>query len=122
VGEIAGARRFATAAKLARAAGVAPIPAGSGTTQRHRLDPGGNRQINAALHRAIVTHARCHPPTRDYIERRRGEGKSTPLVAAIFYRWHDTRARLRERGWGRATLPCGEHATSVATSVATSAT
>src|SRR4051812_14630039 len=77
VGEIAGAQRFATAAKLARAAGVAPIPASSGNTQRQRLDQGGNRQINAALHRVIVTRARCHPETRDYIARRRNEGKST---------------------------------------------
>jgi transposase len=77
VGEIAGAQRFATPAKLARAAGVAPIPASSGNTRRQRLDQGGNRQINAALHRVIVTRARCHPPTRDYIERRRSEGKST---------------------------------------------
>src|SRR3954467_9437171 len=77
LGEIAGAQRFATPAKLARAAGVAPIPASSGNTQRQRLDRGGNRQINAALHRVIVTRARCHPPTRDYIERRRREGKST---------------------------------------------
>jgi transposase len=77
VGEIAGAQRFATPAKLARAAGVAPIPASSGNTQRHRLDHGGNRQINAALHRVIVTRARCHPQTRDYIERRRSQGKST---------------------------------------------
>jgi transposase len=77
VGEIAGAQRFATAAKLARAAGVAPIPASSGNTQRQRLDQGGNRQINAALHRVIVTRARCHQPTRDYIDRRRSEGKST---------------------------------------------
>src|ERR687896_61295 len=57
VGEIAGAQRFATPAKLARAAGVAPIPASSGNTRRHRLDQGGNRQINAALHRVIVTPA-----------------------------------------------------------------
>ena len=77
VGEIAGADRFATSAKLARAAGVAPIPASSGNTQRHRLDHGGNRQINAALHRVIVTRARCHQPTRDYLERRRREGKTT---------------------------------------------
>jgi transposase len=41
VGEIAGAQRFATAAKLARAAGVAPIPASSDNTQRHRFDHGG---------------------------------------------------------------------------------
>jgi transposase len=77
VGEIAGAQRFATAAKLARAAGVAPIPASSGNTQRQRLDQGGNRQINAALHRIVVTRARCHPETRDYLARRRSEGKST---------------------------------------------
>ena len=77
VGEIAGAERFATPAKLARAAGVAPIPASSGNTQRQRLDQGGNRQINAALHRVIVTRARCHPETRDYIARRKAEGKTT---------------------------------------------
>jgi transposase len=77
VGEIAGAQRFATPAKLARAAGVAPIPASSGNTRRQRLDQGGNRQINAALHRVIVTRARCHQPTRDYIARRRSQGKST---------------------------------------------
>jgi transposase len=77
VGEIAGAQRFATPAKLARAAGVAPIPASSGNTQRQRLDQGGNRQINAALHRVIITRARCHQPTRDYITRRRHEGKTT---------------------------------------------
>jgi hypothetical protein len=71
-----------TAAKLARAAGVAPIPASSGNTQRHRLDQGGNRQINAALHRVIVTRARCHTPTRDYIARRRSEGKSTREATA----------------------------------------
>jgi transposase len=77
VGEIAGAQRFATAAKLARAAGVAPIPASSGSTHRHRLDQGGNRQINAALHRVIITRARSHQPTRDYIARRRADGTST---------------------------------------------
>ena len=77
VGEIAGAHRLATAAKLARAAGVAPIPASSGNSRRQRLDQGGNRQINAALHRVIVTRARCHPETRDYIARRRAEGKTT---------------------------------------------
>jgi len=77
IGEIAGAQRFATDAKLARAAGAAPIPASSGNTRRQRLDRGGNRQINAALHRVIVTRARCHQPTRDYIERRRQEGKTT---------------------------------------------
>ncbi len=77
VGEIAGAARFATDAKLARAAGLAPIPASSGKTNRHRLDRGGNRQVNAAIHRIAVTRARCHPETRGYIARKLSEGKST---------------------------------------------
>jgi transposase len=76
VGEIAGAERFASDAKLARAAGIAPIPASSGKTDRHRLDRGGNRQINAAIHRIAVTRARCHPETRDYIAHRRAQGKT----------------------------------------------
>jgi transposase len=77
VGEIAGASRFCSDAKLARAAGVAPIPVSSGNTSRHRLDRGGNRQINAAIHRIAVTRARCHPETRDYLARRRADGKTT---------------------------------------------
>src|SRR5687767_350741 len=77
VGEVAGAGRFATDAKLARAAGVAPIPVSSGKTNRHRLDRGGNRQINATIHRIAVTRLRCHPETQDYIARKRSEGKST---------------------------------------------
>jgi transposase len=76
VGEIAGAERFSSDAKLARAAGVAPIPASSGRTDRHRLDRGGNRQINAALHRMAVTRARCDRGTQDYIARKKTEGKT----------------------------------------------
>ena len=77
VGEVAGAGRFASDAKLARAAGVAPIPVSSGKTNRHRLDRGGNRQINATIHRVAVTRLRCHPETQDYIAHKRAEGKST---------------------------------------------
>jgi transposase len=77
IGEIAGATRFSTEAKLARAAGVAPIPVSSGKTHRHRLDRGGNRQLNATLHRIAVTRARCHPETRAYLDRKRAEGKTT---------------------------------------------
>ncbi len=76
IGEIAGAARFSSDAKLARAAGVAPIPASSGKTERHRLDRGGNRQLNTAIHRIAVTRARCHPETKDYIARKRAEGKT----------------------------------------------
>ena len=76
VGEIAGAGRFSSDAKLARAAGLAPIPVSSGKTNRHRLDRGGNRQINAAIHRIAVTRARCHPETQDYLVRKLSEGKT----------------------------------------------
>jgi transposase len=77
IGEIAGAQRFCSDAKLARAAGIAPIPVSSGNTNRHRLDRGGNRQINTAIHRVAVTRARCHPETRAYLDRKRSEGKTT---------------------------------------------
>jgi transposase len=77
IGEIAGAHRFSSDAKLARAGGIAPIPVSSGKTNRHRLDRGGNRQINTAIHRIAITRARCHPETRAYIERKRAEGKTT---------------------------------------------
>jgi transposase len=76
VGEIAGASRFASDAKLARSAGLAPIPVSSGKTNRHRLDRGGNRQLNAAIHRVAITRARCHPPTQTYIARKTAEGKT----------------------------------------------
>jgi transposase len=76
VGEIAGADRFASDAKLARAAGVAPIPASSGRRDRHRLDRGGNRQLNCALHRLAVTKGRWDPQTADYLARKQAEGKT----------------------------------------------
>ncbi len=76
IAETAGAARFASDAKLARLAGVAPVPASSGARIRHRLDRGGNRQLNCALHRIAVTQGRVHPPARDYLARKQAEGKS----------------------------------------------
>jgi len=76
IGEVAGVERFATDAKLARTAGSAPIPASSGRTDRHRLDRGGNRQLNCALHRLAVSKARLDPDTAAYLARKQAEGKS----------------------------------------------
>src|SRR5439155_13917233 len=76
VGEIAGADRFSSDAKLARAAGVAPIPVSSGRRDRHRLDRGGKRQLNLALHRLAVNRARHDPATAAYLARKQAEGKS----------------------------------------------
>jgi transposase len=61
IGEIAGADRFSSDAKLARTSGTAPIPASTGQTNRHRLDRGGNRQLNCALHRLAVNKASGTP-------------------------------------------------------------
>jgi transposase len=74
--EIGPIDRFRSDAQLARHSGVAPLEASSGRTQRHRLDRGGNRQLNAALYRMAITQARYHPQARAYLERKRAEGKS----------------------------------------------
>jgi transposase len=62
--EIGPVDRFKSDAQLARHAGVAPLEASSGRTQRHRLDRSGNRQLNAALYRIAITQARYHEPAR----------------------------------------------------------
>jgi transposase len=76
VAEVAGIGRFESPAKLARYAGVAPVPVSSGARQRHRLDRTGNRQLNCALHRIAITQARIHPPAREYLDRRMAGGKT----------------------------------------------
>jgi transposase len=76
IAETAGAERFVTDAKFARAVGVAPIPASSSRSDRFRLDRGGNRQLKLALHRLAVNQGRLHPPARDYLARKQAEGKS----------------------------------------------
>jgi transposase len=74
--EIGPIDRFPSDAQLARHAGVAPLDASSGKHTRHRLDRGGNRQLNCALHRIAITQGRVHAPARAYLERKQNEGKS----------------------------------------------
>jgi len=68
--------RLRNEAAFARLAGTAPIPANSGKTTRHRLDRGGDRQLNRALHTIILNRQRTDPTTRAYIQRRTSEGKT----------------------------------------------
>jgi transposase len=70
VGEIANVIRFRSEACVAMHAGAAPIPASSGKTNRHPPARGGNRQLNAALHRIAVTQIRLDGAGRDYYRRR----------------------------------------------------
>ncbi|MGH2465253.1 MAG: IS110 family transposase [Candidatus Limnocylindrales bacterium] len=76
VGEIGDIRRFRSQDALAALAGVAPIPASSGQTQRMRLNRGGNRQLNRALHTIALVQAWHYPPAQAYIARKRAEGKT----------------------------------------------
>jgi transposase len=76
IGQTAGAERFASDAHFARTAGVAPIPVSSGRHDRHRLDRGGNRQLNRALHIIAITRGRLDPATRAYLRRKEAEGKT----------------------------------------------
>ncbi len=76
IGEIAGIDRFTTDSKLARTAGCAPIPVSSGRTDRHRLDRGGNRQLNYAIHMIALTRLRYDPETALYIAKQRARGKT----------------------------------------------
>jgi transposase len=74
VGDVGDVSRFASDAKLARLAGIAPIPISSGMRDRHRLDRGGNRKLNCAFHRLAVTQGRVHADAREYLARKQAEG------------------------------------------------
>jgi transposase len=76
IGEIAGIDRFTSDAQLARLSGCAPIPVSSGRTDRHRLDPGGNRQLNHAIHMLAITKILNDPRTAVYLAKQRASGKS----------------------------------------------
>ena len=68
--------RLHSEASFAALCGVSPVEASSGKTQRLRLNRGGNRQANAALHRITLSRLRWDPATRDYAERRARDGKT----------------------------------------------
>src|SRR5919112_3273076 len=76
IGRTAGVERFTSDAGFARQAGSAPIPRSSGQRDRHRLDRGGDRQLNHALHIIAITRARYDPQTRAYLARKEAEGKT----------------------------------------------
>ena len=76
VGETAGVSRFRSRAAYAANNGTAPIPVWSGNTERHRLNRSGNRQLNAAMYRIVVTQMQRPGPARDYLERLMARGKT----------------------------------------------
>jgi transposase len=86
VGETAGIARFRSKSAYARWNGTAPQPASSATTNRFRLNRGGNRQVNAALHRIALTQARAWPPGRDYITKRLRQGNTNAEALRLLRR------------------------------------
>jgi transposase len=76
LGEVGDIGRIRSKAAFAMLNGSAPLLASSGVTNRHRLNRGGNRQLNSALHMIAVSCLRTDPDTRAYVARRTGEGKS----------------------------------------------
>jgi transposase len=76
VGEVAGIERFHSRAAFAMHNGTAPIPVWSGNTERFRLNRGGNRQLNAAIHRIAITQLRVLGRAQEYVARHRAAGKT----------------------------------------------
>lgn len=68
--------RVRSEAAFASLCGVAPIPASSGKTNRHRLGRGGDRRGNAALHQIVLIRMRRDKRTQRYLQRRISEGKT----------------------------------------------
>ena len=79
--------RLRNEAAFACLCGVAPQPASSGRTVRHRLSRGGDRQANRALHLLAVRRMGWDPATRAYVQRRTAEGLSTPEILRCLKRY-----------------------------------
>jgi transposase len=76
IGEAADITRFTNRDAYAMWAGAAPIPVWSANPNRFRLNRGGNRQTNAALHRIVITQIRIHPDAQAFIKRRTETGST----------------------------------------------
>jgi transposase len=72
--------RLTSEASFAALCGTNPIPASSGKTTRHRLNRGGDRHANAALHQIILTRMTYDTRTRDYITHKRAQGRTTKEI------------------------------------------
>jgi transposase len=79
--------RFGSEAAFAHLCGVAPVPASSGRTTRHRLNHGGNREANRALHMAVIVRLRYCARTHTYMARRPTEGKTKKEIIRCLKRY-----------------------------------
>jgi transposase len=63
------------------------VPASSGQTVRHRLNRGGDRALNSAIHTIALTRIRSCPTTKEYVARRTAEGKSSREIRRCLKRY-----------------------------------
>jgi hypothetical protein len=77
IGHTAGHERLRSDASFALLSGTAPIPCSSGKRTQHRLNRGGDRQLNHALHVIAITRAQRDPATKEYLARKEAEGKTS---------------------------------------------
>ncbi len=107
IAETADVRRFRSSAAFAMHNGTAPIPVWSGNQQRHRLNRGGNRQLNAALHRIAITQLRLGGEASAYVARRMSVGNTkTEAIRALRRQISDeVYRRLRLDSLERLTAP-----------------
>jgi transposase len=104
--------RLRSEAAFAMLAGTAPIEASSGQVVRHRLNRGGDRQLNRALHTIVMIRERYHQPTKRYVARRTAQGKSEREIRRCLIggvsgaRSAQESGRARGAGQGTAPLSC----------------
>ncbi|GAB6857838.1 IS110 family RNA-guided transposase [Microbacterium xylanilyticum] len=79
--------RLRSEASFAMLCGVSPLPASSGMTQRHRLNRGGDRQANRALHLAVISRLRIDPKTQAYAAKKTAEGHSKMEIIRCLKRY-----------------------------------
>lgn len=79
--------RIHSEAAFAAIAGTSPLPASSGKTTRHRLNRGGDRRLNRALHTILLTRMRTDPRTRAYVERRTAQGRTLKEIRRSLKRY-----------------------------------
>jgi transposase len=79
--------RLKSEASFAALCGVSPLPASSGKTQRHRLNPGGDRQGNRALWWIVISRLRNDSKTQEYARRRTAEGRSKREIVRCLKRY-----------------------------------
>src|SRR5215207_6881379 len=105
------APRLAADPGCGRLTAAAPIPASSGRTDRHRLDPGGNRQLNCALYRLALNKARHDTETQAFLERKQAEGKTRREARRALKR------HLVRRVWHLLQPPTPDKATDLSPSI-----